>query len=821
MRGRYALQIAGILCVLFLACWQHADAVIKVDTPLKTIERDSTIILVGKVEKYFADKPAMLVSLTEEIKGKAPFSKLPINCKVDAPKTAKENQIPELLKRFGPDLDVVFFIKPRGKLYLAFAFTNGTWFQMNGTQTESDKAVFTLVSAEPYFRKTFKGSTDELVKILKSHADGKGMLPELDSKVEPGFGPEYAPKKTGLRFPTTGGGSLFAVIPTVGIGAPLMILALLFPTVFGGVFVLFRQWLAFITVISINSTLMILHMWLGMAYLRGTWWANPDALWYAMTLVAFACTLWAWRRQLDLLASGEPDVSTKTELLVLTLVTACCLAAAVATYVIAHPGWRDATWAITLVMSAGITAGLLYRLFNALKGQSLFAAPPITTEGVIVGVMLVGHLAYLPLLMTNAAVDGTTTVNEQAADTTAKISAPIKRWEHSLKEAGFYCSSPLVHGDMLYAAASHAGGFGVGTMVCVDRNTGVQKWEFIDDGTFKQIISSPCIDNGKLYFGEGFHDDPKCKVYCLDAATGKKLWHHETNGQTESSPAVADGKVYIGAGNEGVLCLDAANGKVLWTFPGEDYKGRLLRFGAGMTVVGDRLYCGTGVDRNQTMDKGETAVFCIDRNTGKLHWKTPSPYPIWSTPVVKDGHVFIGTGNGDVFEDAIPPDVPGGALLCLDAKTGKETWQYKVQNGIIESPAVDAHRVYFGCRDMHMHCIGRDGKPRWERQIDPSPIIATPVLDSDPVYERTLSVFVASIAGKVCCLNPATGEIVWSYDLAEQRPYIASSPQLVVTRNANGYRRQLYLGCGLGGGLRDITNHRAVLLCLEDQVNVK
>ena len=31
----------------------------------------------------------------------------------------------------------------------------------------------------------------------------------------------------------------------------------------------------------------------------------------------------------------------------------------------------------------------------------------------------------------------------------------------------------------------------------------------------------------------------------------------------------------------------------------------------------------------------------------------------------------------------------------------------------------------------------------------------------------------------------------------------------------------LALACGLGGGLRDITNHRAVIMCLEDQMNVK
>ena len=76
-------------------------------------------------------------------------------------------------------------------------------------------------------------------------------------------------------------GPLFGVIPTIGIGAPLAILALLFPTVFGGVFVLFRQWMAFITLISLNSTLLILQWYLTEYHpdlLRGTWWGDGAAV---------------------------------------------------------------------------------------------------------------------------------------------------------------------------------------------------------------------------------------------------------------------------------------------------------------------------------------------------------------------------------------------------------------------------------------------------------------------------------------------------------------------------------------------------------------
>ena len=819
----------GILVGVLLFIGQQADAVIKAEIPLSAIAAYD-YLLVGKVEQHLPERPALLVNVTEDIKGKAPFRQLPINCKVTDAKTVKENQIEPLLKRFGPDLEIVFFVKSRGKTHTTFAYTNGTWFQIQGTQVEADKVQFSLVSAEPYFRKTFKGTTPELVKLLKDHVAGTAKLPPIDTKAEPGLGPEYEPKekKSTRRDPAWrylfeaapgGGGPLFGVIPTLGIGAPLMILAMLFPTVFGGVFVLFRQWMAFITVVSINSTIMLLHWWLAPIYLRGTYWSSDAALWFVMSLVAASCTMWAWRRHLDQLSSGEPEASQRMELLLLGVVTLSCLGTALGMWIYAQPPWNDAGWALTVVLAVAVLAGAVYRVYQALKSESLFDAPPLTTEGVILGTMLLGHVAFLPLVMGGGlSTEGKVDINENAAKTTTKITPPTVRWSHTMEEKGFYCSTPLLDGEFIYTAAAHAT-FRGGTLICLDRQTGMQKWEWHDDGMFKEVISSPCIADGKLYIGEGFHDDPNCKIYCIDAATGKTIWRFTTGGQTESSPAVVGGKVYAGAGNEGVYCLDAKEGKPLWRYPPDDYKGRLLRFCAGMTVAGDRVYCGSGVDRNQKDDKGETAVFCFDRHSGKLLWKAPSPYPIWSTPIVKDGIVFVGTGNGDILDDDAV--APGGALLCLDAESGQEKWRFKVGNGIIESPAVDAHRVYFGCRDGQVYCVDRaKGKERWRYFLD-SPVIATPVLDSDPVYERTQSVFAIASGGKVCCMNPQTGDIVWTYNLAEHQPHITSSPRLLVIPTAEGYRRQLFFGVGLGGGARNVTAHRAVFYCLEDHLKVE
>jgi outer membrane protein assembly factor BamB len=57
----------------------------------------------------------------------------------------------------------------------------------------------------------------------------------------------------------------------------------------------------------------------------------------------------------------------------------------------------------------------------------------------------------------------------------------------------------------------------------------------------KHVLSTPAIANGLLFVadcGNMFH--------CVDAETGRPCWTHEIKGEAWSSPLVADGKVYLG-----------------------------------------------------------------------------------------------------------------------------------------------------------------------------------------------------------------------------------------------------------------------------------
>ena len=60
---------------------------------------------------------------------------------------------------------------------------------------EADKTVFAFTNGEPYLRRTFKGTTEEMKTVVSEVLAGKGKAPKTDPKEPPGFGPEATPEK--------------------------------------------------------------------------------------------------------------------------------------------------------------------------------------------------------------------------------------------------------------------------------------------------------------------------------------------------------------------------------------------------------------------------------------------------------------------------------------------------------------------------------------------------------------------------------------------------------------------------------------------------
>jgi len=76
-----------------------------------------------------------------------------------------------------------------------------------------------------------------------------------------------------------------------------------------------------------------------------------------------------------------------------------------------------------------------------------------------------------------------------------------------------------------------------------------------------QVISSPVVADGQLYFGSSDH----C-LYALDPATGSQKWKFKSDGRITSTPAVSGGAVYFGSYDGNFYAVDAATGQLRWKF---------------------------------------------------------------------------------------------------------------------------------------------------------------------------------------------------------------------------------------------------------------
>jgi outer membrane protein assembly factor BamB len=791
------------LAWLFLAA-APAWAVIDRLLPLRDVLTDSTFVLAVKVDSLDADKGTMVLTVDEALKGKPAFTRLPVLLEGDAD-ARKKNERPELLKRLAPKLPLVLFVMQSEREFTVFAYSNGTWFQMTGTQPQGAAAPrWSFGHLEPYLRRTFKGTTAEMRQAVADALSGKKKPPEVDRNEKPGLGPEVAPeKKMGrlddapqrpvVRLST---GPALGVVPSVLIGGPLAVLASLFPSVFGG----WRRWLVLLSALATTSTVYFVHWWLG-PKLAGTWFGSPATLWAALTLVLVAMTYWAWQRHLGRVESGEaPPAPGKVELVILVILG--MVAAGLLGYAwrervkVLEPGWMQ-----VIVLAAGAWAALAFCLWKrrgaargpAPAGPDGAGKPPrpaVATEVVMLTAMSLCSVALSSCV---------STVRRQGETETA--ADPVRvTWAFRPDLRGGADASPLLDGDRVYCAVAKDDAFRPhGVVYCLDRASGAKVWEFSDGKKMKQAFSSPALAGGRLYIGEGLHQDSNCKVYCLDAATGEKVWEHQTQSHTEATPRVLDGKVYCGAGDDGLFCLDAATGKEVWHFTG-------FHIDSTPAVEGGRVFVGSGVGDVYK----ETMIFCLNAADGKVVWKVPTGLPVWGPPTAGGGVVYFGVGNG-TFVDS-DPKAPAGALLCLKADDGDEVWRFAVKDGVLCRPMVDAGRVYFGCRDGTVYALDRrTGRLKWKRFLA-SPVVTTPTLDVPPGKDMAARVYVAVDGGLLCCLDAANGKPVWEHDLAakeESAVQMFSTPFLAVS--GEGKERKLYVGATLTASSR-----APVLYCLEE-----
>jgi PGF-CTERM protein len=85
----------------------------------------------------------------------------------------------------------------------------------------------------------------------------------------------------------------------------------------------------------------------------------------------------------------------------------------------------------------------------------------------------------------------------------------------------------------------------------LNASTGAKVWNYT---TGLMVLSSPAVANGVVYVGS---DDNN--LYALNASTGAKLWSYRTGLWVEANPAITNGVVYVGSDDGNVYAFSTVS----------------------------------------------------------------------------------------------------------------------------------------------------------------------------------------------------------------------------------------------------------------------
>lgn len=193
-------------------------------------------------------------------------------------------------------------------------------------------------------------------------------------------------------------------------------------------------------------------------------------------------------------------------------------------------------------------------------------------------------------------------------------------------------SSPCVVDDRLYIAGEN------GNLRCLNPRTGKQIWKRFVGGISRGTIlgsngaeTSPAVAHGEVYTAtyDGI-------LFSHDAVTGKLRWKAKTHDDTDASAVIAGDFVYACAEERApyLYCFSRADGSEQWR-----YKGNKGGYYSTPAIVDGRIYVG-GEDRR---------LHCVDANTGAQIWTFKTGGAIWSSPCVVDGKVIFGSRDAHLY----------------------------------------------------------------------------------------------------------------------------------------------------------------------------
>jgi len=258
------------------------------------------------------------------------------------------------------------------------------------------------------------------------------------------------------------------------------------------------------------------------------------------------------------------------------------------------------------------------------------------------------------------------------------------------------------------------------------------KWKFTTGGP---VVSSPAIAHNTAYIGSSDN-----YLHAINVADGTERWKYKTGSRVASSPAVYSGLVYFGSYDGYIYALDAQTGNLRWKFKTAGEHRFTAKHLHGSEPAAESMpdpfdfFLSSPVVAQGTVyvGSGDGNVYALDALSGALQWAFGTGNVVHASPAIANDTVYIGSWDSFFY--------------ALDAKTGQERWRFKTgedpvifnQVGIQSSAVVAGGLVYFGCRDANLYALdATTGAKVWAFNNKGSWVISTPIVADGALYFAT------------------------------------------------------------------------------------
>ena len=233
-----------------------------------------------------------------------------------------------------------------------------------------------------------------------------------------------------------------------------------------------------------------------------------------------------------------------------------------------------------------------------------------------------------------------------------------------------------------------------------DANPKESKWILGGRGTRNNIIATPVIYKGMVYVAVGQdpeHGEGVGHLWCIDP-TKRGDVSPELAVKVGTTDVVEHRRLQAVIAEEGEAAIDNENSAVIWHYSAFDQDGD------GEIGFEEQMHrsCGTVAIKDDILFIADfSGLFhCLDAMTGKVHWTYDMLAAAWGSPLIVEGHVYIGDEDGDISIFPLSSDKEVALKDGFEPGLG----EINMGNSVYSTPII-ANNVLFICNKTHLFAI--------------------------------------------------------------------------------------------------------------------